>query len=307
MNLLVIIVCIFGFMFTGRMLFKNWHLDSENPRLKYIYLLLCLFWLTLLLSAVFRNNYLLITSFAFLITHWFYRRYSLRKSIDELKNLSDEVRVPDVAENEITETETIGNVEDVTDLKDQEYMEIATAIVGGNLDLAKSKIASGFDVNYISTDTDSQLLSLLLQQGQGELMLKLTEKVVSNPKYTAEEHEEHRTVIEQHGKLEQGCLLLLSLGAEINANDVNGRSNIMLAAKHGFNSVLEELIRLGADVDCQKNNGATALHEAVWARAVKSTSLLISAGAATGIADREGKVPFDYAKDDDIIELLKHS
>ena len=79
----------------------------------------------------------------------------------------------------------------------------------------------------------------------------------------------------------------------------------MLAAKHGFNKVLEALIRSGADLDAQRYDGATALHEAVRARAVECTRLLVQAGASTDIENRDGKVALDYATDDAIIEVLR--
>lgn len=304
MGLVVVVVSVLGFLYNAHLLYKFRFLYSETPRLKYLYGLLALFWLTLFFSALFRDNYLLLASFCLLISHWILRLYSRRKSATELQELVDEMSLRQAAAGPDMAEDTPDEITNENEISDQEFMEIVTAIASGDIELAKEKLSSDFDVNYISTETDSQLLPLLLQQGQGELILKTAEKITNNSKYTEEERQEYREMITQHEKFESGCLLLLSLKAEVNAKDANGRSNVMLASKHGFVTALEQLIRLGADLDYQRYDGTTALHEAVRARAIKATGLLVAAGAATDLENRDGKVALDFARDEAIIAAL---
>ena len=305
MDLLVAVVSVLGFLYAVRLLYKFRFLYADTPRLKYVYGLSALFWLTLFFSALFRDNYLLLTAFALLIAHWVFRTYSNRKTMAEIKEITDSAVIRAGVDRKEEAENTSEKQDAEKEENDRKFTEIVTAIANGDLEVAEEELSGGFDVYYVSTETDSQMLSLLLQQGQGELILKTAVSIVSKDKYTQEERDEYRDLLEQHEKFETGCLLLLSLGAEVNANDGNGRSNLMLAAKHGFNKVLESLIRSGADLDTQRYDGTTALHEAVRARAVECTRLLVQAGASTDIENRDGKLALDYATDDAIIEVLR--
>ena len=56
--------------------------------------------------------------------------------------------------------------------------------------------------------------------------------------------------------------LLLENGADADAQDVNGRTPMHVAAQCGCTSYLELLITHGADINIRDNLGSTALHQA---------------------------------------------
>ena len=56
--------------------------------------------------------------------------------------------------------------------------------------------------------------------------------------------------------------LLLENGADANAQDVNGRTAVHVAAQCGCTSYLELLVTHGADINIREKLGSTALHQA---------------------------------------------
>ena len=74
--------------------------------------------------------------------------------------------------------------------------------------------------------------------------------------------------------------LLLEKGADIDARNHDGNTALSTVAWEGKNSMLEFLLRYGADVDARRQyDGATALHVAVERRRKNIMQLLIDAGA----------------------------
>jgi uncharacterized protein len=111
-------------------------------------------------------------------------------------------------------------------------------------------------------------------------------------------------------------LALLKSGADIHATDKNGVAPIHHAARFRSTVAVRTLIEHGANVNqvCRKS-GSTPLHRAVTTTGAPSTAgkrhealeiiqLLIAAGADPSIANRSGRTPADYVKDDAIKLLL---
>jgi ankyrin repeat protein len=112
-------------------------------------------------------------------------------------------------------------------------------------------------------------------------------------------------------------IALLKAGADIHATDSNGVSALHHAARFRSPIAVKTLIEHGANVNqvCRKS-GSTPLHRAVMTtgapgtvgkgqEAVQIIRLLIAAGADPSIANKSGRRPADYVKDDAIKSLLK--
>ena len=86
---------------------------------------------------------------------------------------------------------------------------------------------------------------------------------------------------------------LLSLGADVNAKDVAGRTPLDYCTSYNFNDVTlmmaEKLIRAGADVNAQDRFGKTALFNSVLTGCPTPVKLLIDHGADPYIKENEGK------------------
>ncbi len=110
---------------------------------------------------------------------------------------------------------------------------------------------------------------------------------------------------------------LLAAGAEIDAADKNGVTALHHAVRFRSPSAVQTLIERGANVNqACKRSGSTPLHRAVTttgapgtagkqSEAIEIIRLLIAAGADPSIANKAGRKPVDYVKDEAIKTLLK--
>ncbi|MBN3294857.1 IKBA inhibitor, partial [Amia calva] len=93
------------------------------------------------------------------------------------------------------------------------------------------------------------------------------------------------------GVLIQGCGQHLS--TILSTNNYNGHNCIHLVSIHGYLSLLERLIHLGADINAQELcNGRTPLHLAVDLQNVELVKLLISKGADVNSLSYGGYTPY---------------
>ena len=98
--------------------------------------------------------------------------------------------------------------------------------------------------------------------------------------------------------------VLMAAGADVNAQDADGNTPLIRAARLvGFMAGnMEQLLKAGAQPDIQNNRGRTAMHEAVryfgsygdeWRLRV-----LLKYGAALDVRDHDGFTPIDLAEAD---------
>jgi uncharacterized protein len=112
-------------------------------------------------------------------------------------------------------------------------------------------------------------------------------------------------------------IALLKSGADIHATDKNGVTALHHAVRFRSPTAVRTLIEHGANVNqvC-KRSGSTPLHRAVTTtgapgaagkrqEAIEIIRLLVAAGADSSIANKSGRKPADYVKDDAIKSLLK--
>ena len=87
--------------------------------------------------------------------------------------------------------------------------------------------------------------------------------------------------------------ILLRLGANVNATDVDGNSPLMMAeactTRPGRPEVMELLIANGAAVNLQARDGRTALMYAAKNSDTRAVKALLKSGASVKIADNEGE------------------
>jgi ankyrin repeat protein len=65
------------------------------------------------------------------------------------------------------------------------------------------------------------------------------------------------------------------------------------------------LIDAGADVDVQNEVGSTPLHWAAGRGDIEIARMLLDAGARKDIPDENGHLPYDFAKTQELKNLLK--
>lgn len=108
-------------------------------------------------------------------------------------------------------------------------------------------------------------------------------------------------------------LYLVGSGTDVNARDKLGAQPIHCAAFMGKLDVVKYLVEKGADVNSKGPGNATPLHNAVhWEKGIVKNSdyegivrFLIEKGADVNAPNSKGYPPLNFARDKEIIKLLK--
>ncbi len=95
--------------------------------------------------------------------------------------------------------------------------------------------------------------------------------------------------------------ILIQAGANVHARDKDGYTPLHLAASANQNpEIITILINAGSDVNVQSHNKETPLHRAaIWNENPKVIMALLDAGADGKAITKDGKVPFDYAEENE--------
>lgn len=98
--------------------------------------------------------------------------------------------------------------------------------------------------------------------------------------------------------------ILLSAGADVNAQDADGKTALITAAgKHDGFAAVQMLIQSGADVNYKNDESNTALMVALKKHApLETLTALIDAGSDLSARDRKGRSVLDYARGDPALQ-----
>ena len=108
----------------------------------------------------------------------------------------------------------------------------------------------------------------------------------------------------------------LAAGTDVNLKDSRwGNTPLIHASYHGRQKMIDRLVRRGADLDAQSNNGWTALHVAVGQEHLEVVGQLLRAGADVTVRNRlfgQGEnreqvsdTPLDLAINFDLPEIIQ--
>ena len=104
--------------------------------------------------------------------------------------------------------------------------------------------------------------------------------------------------------------LLITAGADVNKDDEDGETPLVVASRLGHTETVKLLIEKGADVNKADEDGSTPLHLAVYPGRTEIVKLLIAAGADVNKAAWNGSTPLlvaSYNGHTEIVELLKQA
>ena len=98
--------------------------------------------------------------------------------------------------------------------------------------------------------------------------------------------------------------LLLARGVYVNAKNAWDSTALHLAAKSGYNLVMERLLEKGADINARDRGHRSALHVAARGGHKDVVELLLSKGANPYARNNGRDRQFDFAKDQEVLQLL---
>jgi len=171
------------------------------------------------------------------------------------------------------------------------------AVGKGNLEIIQLLIAKGADLNKADPDGrtplmlacmggDERLISILLNKGA---KADLTDKFDKTALFFAVDSHSKRVV-----EIIQD---LLRQGAELNLQDFEGITPLMIAAANGDANALKTLLSKGADTKIgESKDGETALIRAIDAGKTESVKILLDQGADPNLRDKRNRTPLGHAK-----------
>lgn len=93
----------------------------------------------------------------------------------------------------------------------------------------------------------------------------------------------------------RAVLRILGQGVDIEANNPDGETALMLATFYGWKVMVEVLLGRGAKMEAMDNSGYTALHHATLTCDLSISTLLLDRGANLEAEDRVGRTPLHIA------------
>jgi len=89
--------------------------------------------------------------------------------------------------------------------------------------------------------------------------------------------------------------LFLKNGADIDAQDKQGRTPLLYAISQNKFKLAKFFILNGADFNLENSQGITPLHQASFSGNIEIVKFLLNIGAETGVKSKTGSTPFQIA------------
>ncbi|STX52092.1 ankyrin 3 [Legionella busanensis] len=158
-----------------------------------------------------------------------------------------------------------------------------TAAREGQVEISKYLIQAGADL-FLTTKLGNTPLSIAAANNDLAIVKRLIKyfiktKNVAALNLTANEYKItllHLSAAKGHSKVAQG---LIELGADVNVQDCNGATPLLIAALKNYLVIVKHLIKAGANLNLASNNGATSLYVAAERGHIDVVKVLLDAGA----------------------------
>lgn len=100
---------------------------------------------------------------------------------------------------------------------------------------------------------------------------------------------------------------MVEMGADINFRNENGSTTLEQAAGQGNLKIVEFLIGVGADINCDEtgNGNSSPLHMACAYGHLEVVKMLLKNGANPNLKSKDGKLPRDYASENGHENILR--
>ncbi|XP_062499286.1 uncharacterized protein LOC134176635 [Corticium candelabrum] len=189
---------------------------------------------------------------------------------------------------------------DVTDKKGNQVLHyvLKKCKSDGKSAIVSLLIEKGAPVNAANKDGETPLY-IACAEGDGfigpvEMLVKKGANV--NAKPTGGVSAFMKALAQGYNKV---ALILVKNGASVQDQDENGNTGYHYCAKSGSVNLMVTLFRTKTHdkINAQNNDGETALHWAVASKSVNVISFLLANGAVSAIKDNKGKHALDIAKE----------
>ena len=160
--------------------------------------------------------------------------------------------------------------------KKEQCALLLESVYAGDVDAVKDSIAKGAAVNYLVYG----LCMVWGAKGNKGLESEIIQKYNNCFTMAADSEDGYRVVVGM-SSINNIALDLSRSGAEVNIKP-DSWSALMMAAARGYTEIVKELIKAGADVDFEWNNGVTSLMLAATNGHIEVVKELIKAGADVG-------------------------
>lgn len=181
------------------------------------------------------------------------------------------------------------------DVRDETgFTPLMSAIARGYPKIVERLVAAGADLSL--TDEDGKnALYLAIARGDAGSTLDIARWLHARGATLPEGAETSRLFAEAIPQGESAVRLLLELGADVNASNLEGETPLFFAIECDSPAAIAILIAAGADVNARREDGDTPLLFAIGCGSPVAISMTIAAGADVNLGDGEGETPLLFA------------